>query len=151
MILFLPWAYGTATPKWSAIAFPVNRIELVGPTDNKPSTDELHHFIQFLKNYMWHAPYDTYKEVNILSKFQVTSSFGLEWRCFKDFEENFQWLNYLWMNEWRPLPFFFQILICFISFPQPCNLMLWLAGGPYLSSDWCCWCLFCIVLLPSAT
>ena len=82
MILFLQWAYGTATPKWSAIAFPVNQIELVGPTDNKPSTDELHHFIQFLKNYMWHVTYETYKEVNILPKFQVPSSYGFGVKVF---------------------------------------------------------------------
>ena len=34
------------------------KLDGVGPVDNRPSTDKLHHFVQI--NYMWHVTHDTW-------------------------------------------------------------------------------------------
>ena len=70
----------------------VKKLDGVGPVDNRPSTDKLHHFVK-KKKYMtyltcdtWHmtresdtchVTRDTIGGVNILSKFQLPSSSGL--------------------------------------------------------------------------
>ena len=55
----------------------------VGPVDNRPSTDKLHHFVRKKRKKMWqvtcdtghvtrntwHVKHDTFGGVNILSKF----------------------------------------------------------------------------------
>ena len=55
------------------------KLDGVGPVDNRPSTDKLHHFVQKKKkkNYMRHVTRDTFGGVNILSKFQLPSSYRL--------------------------------------------------------------------------
>ena len=77
------------------------KLDGVGPVDNRPSTNSLHHFIILIflfflcetwqvkhdmwlvtcdtwhvKRDMWHVTCDTWREVNILSKLQVPSSYG---------------------------------------------------------------------------
>ena len=66
------------------------KLDGVGPVDNRPSTNKLHHFVQ-KKNYMWHVTRDmwhmtrdtwhmtrdTFGGLNILSKFQLPSSYRL--------------------------------------------------------------------------
>ena len=72
------------------------KLDGVGPIDNKPSTDKLHHFVWKKINDMWHVTCDMWHMtcdtwhmtrlggVNILSKFQLPSSsclwFMLLWR-----------------------------------------------------------------------
>ena len=59
------------------------KLDGIGPVDNKPSTDKLHHFVQkkwhvtrdmwHVKHDMWHLTHDTFWGVHILSKFQLPS------------------------------------------------------------------------------
>ena len=56
----------------------------VGPVDNRPSTDNLYHFVQkkncdmwHVTRDTWHVTYDMFGGVNILSKFQLPSSYRL--------------------------------------------------------------------------
>ena len=58
------------------------KLDRVGPIDNRPSLDYLHHFVQ--NNVMWHVTHDTWQvwEVNLLSKFQLPSSYDLEVKVF---------------------------------------------------------------------
>ena len=49
----------------------VRKLEGIGPVDNRPSNDKLHHFVQ--KN----VTCDTFGGVNILSKFKLPSSYRL--------------------------------------------------------------------------
>ena len=95
----------------------------VGPVDNRPSTDKLHHFVKKKKRdtcYVtcdtwhvtrdtWHVTRDTWNGhvthdtwhvwgVNILSKFQLPSSYRLWFkkiwdRYYEDLEEKDEWLN----------------------------------------------------------
>ena len=77
------------------------KLDGVDPIDNRPSTDKLHHFVQIKKNVTcdtchgtcdtwhvtcdmwhmtlatWHVTCDKLWGVNILSKFQLPSSYGL--------------------------------------------------------------------------
>ena len=69
----------------------------VGPIDNKPSTNKLHLFLKkmcdicdtwhvtcdtlHVTRYKWHKTCDLLREVNILSKFQLPSPYGL-WFMF---------------------------------------------------------------------
>ena len=80
------------------------KLDGVGPIDNRPSTDKLHHFVQkkrrkrkrrkkmwhvtcdawhvtrdmwHVTRDMWHVTCDTFGGVNILSKFQLPSSYCL--------------------------------------------------------------------------
>ena len=94
----------------------IRKLDGVGPVDNRPSTNKLHHFIQKKKNKKkcdiwhvtcdmwhvtrdtWHVTRDTFGGVNILSKFQLPSSYRLWfmilWRCGGK-----GWIAE-WMNEW---------------------------------------------------
>ena len=70
----------------------VIKLDRVGPVDNRPSTDKLHHFVKKTKQKinkkltcdtwhvtcdMWHVTRDTFGVVNILSKFQLPNSYRL--------------------------------------------------------------------------
>ena len=58
------------------------KLDGVGPIDNRPSTDKLHHFV---RNFFFfnvtrdtrHVTCDMFGGVNILSKFQLPSSYRL--------------------------------------------------------------------------
>ena len=68
-----------------------NKKNGVGPVDNRPSPAKLHHFVREKINKLWHMTCDTWHvthdmwhvtcdifgEVNILSKFQLPSSYCL--------------------------------------------------------------------------
>ena len=67
-----------------------SKLDRVGPVDNRPSTNKLHHFVkkksdmQHVTHDMWHMTHDMQRVtcdmvrgVNILSKFQPRSSSGL--------------------------------------------------------------------------
>ena len=57
------------------------KLDGVGPVDNGPSTDKLHHFVTcdmwHVTGYTGHMTCDMFWGVNILSKFQLPSSYGL--------------------------------------------------------------------------
>ena len=70
------------------------KLDGVGPVDNRPSTDKLQHFVHKEKKKIkqkknvtcdtwhvtrdtWHETRDTFGGLNILSKFQLSSSDGL--------------------------------------------------------------------------
>ena len=112
----------------------LSKLDGVGPVDNRPSTDKLHHFAQKKKRKKkkkknmwhvtrdtwhvthntwhvtcdtWHVTRDTFGGVNILSKFQLSSSYRLWfmilWRSGGKgwlAELINEWMNE-WMNEWR--------------------------------------------------
>ena len=84
------------------------KLDWVGPVDNRPSTDELHHFVKKKKCDMWHVTCDMWHltcdtwhmtlnlfgGLNIFSKFQLPNSYRL-------------WFMILWrsggkgsLNEW---------------------------------------------------
>ena len=44
---------------WTNLQGAVNKLDGIGPIDNRPSTDKLHHFVQ-KKKYMWHVTCDTW-------------------------------------------------------------------------------------------
>ena len=44
----------------------INKLDGVGPVNNQPSINKLHHFV---KKKMWHVTRDMYWGLNILSKF----------------------------------------------------------------------------------
>ena len=59
-----------------------SELDGVGPVDNRPSTDKLHHFVRKKKKKKghvtcdtWHVTRDTLGGVNILLKFQLPSSY----------------------------------------------------------------------------
>ena len=65
------------------------KLDGVGPVVNRPSTDKLHYFVK--KNITlsdtwnvtcdkWHMTHDRWEEVNLLSKFQLPTSYGLRVR-----------------------------------------------------------------------
>ena len=77
-----------------------NKLDRVGPVDNRPSADQLYHFDYCKRKYVvmwqlphdrwqvtcdrrhmtcdtWHMTHDTYCGINILSKFQLSGSSGL--------------------------------------------------------------------------
>ena len=57
------------------------KLDGVGPVDNRPFTNKLHHFVPKKKKKMtwdmWHVKRDKFGGVNILSKFQLPSSYRL--------------------------------------------------------------------------
>ena len=68
----------------------IKKLDGVGPVDNRPYTDKLHHFVQkktqqkhdmwHVRRDMWHVRRDTWHVLgrgNILSKFQLPSSYLL--------------------------------------------------------------------------
>ena len=78
--------------KASYVSNDLVKLDEVGPVDNRPSTNRLHHFVRKKKNCdiwhvtcdtwhvtcdMWHVTCDLFKGVNILSKFQLPSSYCL--------------------------------------------------------------------------
>ena len=95
----------------------------VGPVDNRPSTDKLHHFVQKRKEKWhatcdmwhvtrdmwhvtcdtWHMKCDTFGGVNILSKFQLPSSyclwFMILWRSGGKGSLN-QWVTRQTFSKW---------------------------------------------------
>ena len=84
----------------------LNKLDGVGPVDNRPLTDYLHHFVRYLFLFykfffLFHVTRDTWhmthciEIVNIVSKLQVPSPNGLGVRCFEDWEEKGQWLTHL--------------------------------------------------------
>ena len=94
------------------------KLDGVGPADNRPSTNMLHHFVRKKKKKcdMWHMTCDTWHVtwhmthdmwhvwgVNILSKFQLPSSYGL-WFMILWIYGGDGWLAQLMnelMNQWR--------------------------------------------------
>ena len=63
------------------------KLEGLGPVDNRPFTNWLDNFIKKhtiwqMTNTMWHATCDTCLKVNILSKYQLPSSYGLREKVF---------------------------------------------------------------------
>ena len=103
ILLFTDWSFALAPDRRSCgrIVLPRNvklseKLDGVGPVDNSPPTDKLHHF--FLKKKKlhvtrdmwhvtrdtwhvtrdtWHVTCDTFGGVKILSKFQLPSSYRL--------------------------------------------------------------------------
>ena len=77
------------------------KLDGVGPVDNRPSTNELHHFVKkkkIKKNVTcdtWHMTCDMWWRLNILSKCQVSSLTIWEGRWFEDLEEKVYSLNRL--------------------------------------------------------
>ena len=75
----------------------------VGPVDNRPSTDELHHFVRkkekmwHVTRDMWHVTHDMFGGVNILSKFQLPSSYCL-WFMLLWRSGGKGWLTH-WINQ----------------------------------------------------
>ena len=75
--------------KWGRIWFPIhlNKLDGVGPVDNRPSSNKLYHCVRRKKNVtcdMWHmtrdtwqVTHDTFGGVNILSKFHLPSFYRL--------------------------------------------------------------------------
>ena len=64
------------------------KLDGVGPIENQPSTDKLHHFVHTKKCDMWH--------VNILSKFQLPS---LSWFVIYDILKIRRKRLTKWMNH----------------------------------------------------
>ena len=68
------------------------KLDGVGPVNNRPSTDKLHHFVRKNKKKIWHRTYDMWHVtrdtwhitrdmfggLNILSKFQLPREFSSE-------------------------------------------------------------------------
>ena len=60
------------------------KLDGVGPVENRPSTNFLHHFFPNKEKEKWHITHDKWHMdgVNVLSKIQLTSSYGLEETVF---------------------------------------------------------------------
>ena len=54
-----------------------DKLDGVGPADNRPSTDLLHHDMWHMTCDSWSVTRDRWEEVNLLSKLQLPSSYGL--------------------------------------------------------------------------
>ena len=75
------------------------KLDRVGPFDNRPSTNKLHHFVRkkerkksdmwhvtrdtwYVTRDTWHMTRDTFRGVNILTKYQLPSSYHLWFMIF---------------------------------------------------------------------
>ena len=96
-----------------------NKVDGVGPVDNRPSTDKLHHFVKkivtcdmwHVTRDMWHVTCDKWHVTRDMFFFggggwtfsQNFSSLALTvsdlW-YYEDLEEKDDWLNQ-WMNQWQ--------------------------------------------------
>ena len=103
----------------------IKKLDGVGPVDNRPSTAKLHHFVRKKEETkivtcdtwhvtcdMWHVTHDTWHVtsdtwhmtcdmfggVNVLSKFQLPSSYCL-WSMILWRSGGKGWMNE-WINEW---------------------------------------------------
>ena len=81
----------------------IQKLDGVGPVDNRPSTDKLQHFYIYIFFYMSHVTRDTLGVVNIVSKSQLPSSNGLGF--MKGWRSGGKgWLSHLInqsINEWQ--------------------------------------------------
>ena len=83
------------------------KLDVVGPVDNRPSTNRLHHFVKKERKKVtcntwhvtrdmwrdtWHMTCDMFGGANILSKFRLPSSYGL-WFMISWISEGKGWVN----------------------------------------------------------
>ena len=71
------------------------KLDRVGPVDNRPSTDKIHHFVQkrkkTKKNDMCHVTHRGWWTLYQNSRSPALTVWV--WRCFEDLEEKDMWLN----------------------------------------------------------
>ena len=70
-----------------------NKLDGVGPVDNRPSTDKLHHFVKKNKKNMWHVTRDMWHVT--CDTWHVVTRDMWHVTCYEDLEEKDEWINEL--------------------------------------------------------